>query len=163
VAWSGRDDECGAVSPADLSFEPASAADMEALADLRVEAMRDSLEQLGRFDPDRARQRIRDGFMPECTRHIAVAGHRVGFLVVKRTPAGMLLDHLYVSPAHQGRGIGSLVMSRLIAEARQSQLDIHVGALRGSRSNAFYLRHGFIQTDEGPWDIYYSRPHEPAA
>ncbi|RQT13111.1 hypothetical protein [Burkholderia contaminans] len=31
------------------------------------------------------------------------------------------------------------------------------GALRGSDSNRFYARHGFVQADEAEWDIYYMR------
>jgi len=33
-----------------------------------------------------------------------------------------------------------------------------VGALRGSDSNRFYRRHGFVQTAESEWDIDYLRP-----
>ena len=41
-----------------LTFVAASLADGEALASLRVAAMRESLERIGRFDPQRARQRF---------------------------------------------------------------------------------------------------------
>ena len=46
----------------------------EALADLRVAAMRPSLEALGRFDPDRARSRFLDKFIRVATRKIVVDG-----------------------------------------------------------------------------------------
>ena len=35
---------------------------------------------------------------------------------------------------------------------------MRVTALRGSGSNAFYLRHGFAQVGESEWDIEYERP-----
>ena len=50
------------MGPAALSFRPVATADGEALAALRVEAMRLSLERVGRFDPDRARLRFLDAF-----------------------------------------------------------------------------------------------------
>jgi hypothetical protein len=41
-----------------LSLTPAHAEDFEALLALRVTAMRESLERIGRFDPGRARARF---------------------------------------------------------------------------------------------------------
>ncbi len=41
-----------------IALAPASARDADRLADIRVEAMRMSLEALGRFDPVRARARF---------------------------------------------------------------------------------------------------------
>jgi hypothetical protein len=36
---------------------------------------------------------------------------------------------------------------------------LHVGALRGSDSNRFYLRHGFVlEKKMGEWDNTYVRP-----
>ncbi|KAG0933391.1 hypothetical protein G6F31_016327 [Rhizopus arrhizus] len=43
-------------------------------------------------------------------------------------------------------------------EADSRGLPVAVGALRGSDSNRFYRRHGFVQTAESEWDIDYLRP-----
>jgi hypothetical protein len=53
-----------------ITFENAVASDAEALAAIRVEAMRESLERIGRFDPQRARERFLSAFSPTHTRHI---------------------------------------------------------------------------------------------
>ncbi|WP_268998748.1 GNAT family N-acetyltransferase [Paraburkholderia sejongensis] len=68
-----------------------------------------------------------------------------------------VLDHLYVLPEHQRKGIGAAVLRDVFAQADAKRVPIHLGALRGSDSNRFYQRHGFIQTDEAEWDIYYLR------
>ncbi len=148
-----------------ISLAPVGAADLDGLVALRVEAMRDSLERLGRFDPVRAGERLRSGFVPAATRHILAAGERVGFVVVKPQDGGLLLDHLYVRPAFQGRGIGARVLAMVFAEADALGLAIHVGALKQSGSNRFYLRNGFTEVSTGEWDIYYVRgaaAHRPA-
>jgi hypothetical protein len=44
----------------------------EALAELRIAAMRPSLEAVGRFDPDRARSRFLNNFCREATRKVEV-------------------------------------------------------------------------------------------
>lgn len=141
-----------------LTFEPATDADFDALVTLRIAAMRESLERIGRFDPARARERFRNGFDPALTRHIVADGQRVGFLVVKPEPDALKLDHLYLHPDHQGRGLGSATLQKVIAEANALGLPIRLGALRGSDANRFYQRHGFVQTHEEEWDIYYLRP-----
>lgn len=145
------------VSPDVISFNFVSASDADALADLRVEAMRESLERIGRFDPQRARSRFLAGFAPEVTREIRVGGERAGFFALRTEPGGLLLDHLYVRPSHQSRGIGSAVLSSVFAEADARGLPVRVGALRGSESNSFYRRHGFELVEEAQFDNYYVR------
>ena len=140
-----------------LSFEPASAADAEELVAIRIEAMRESLERVGRFDPVRARERFLSGFDPSCTQHIVLEGQRVGFHVLKPSEGGLLLDHLYIRPAFQGLGIGARVLQAVFARADEQGLVLRVGALRESRSNDFYRRHGFVQEKQGEFDNYYVR------
>src|SRR5690349_18809771 len=117
-----------------LTLTPVIASDAEALAALRVEAMRESLERVGRFDPARARERFLSGFMPEHTRHIEMNGDRVGFCVVKPHGGELQLDHLYVHPRRQGEGIGAAVLALLFDEADAEGLAVRVGALRESDS-----------------------------
>lgn len=129
--------------------------DAEQLVALRIAAMRDSLTRIGRFDPQRARERFLSGYSPAHTRHIALAGRRVGFVVVKPEPNALLLDHLYIHPDSQGRGLGAMVLASVIAEARAQGLPLRVGALRDSDSNRFYLRHGFKLVAQEEFDNYY--------
>jgi GNAT superfamily N-acetyltransferase len=141
-----------------LVFTPAVPGDAEALVALRIEAMRESLARIGRFDPARARERFLAGFSPAHTRHVDANGERVGFVVTKPQADCLLLDHLYLHPAHQGRGIGSAVLEQVFEEARAMALPVRVGALRGSDANRFYIRHGFQEVERGDHDHYYIRP-----
>jgi hypothetical protein len=76
-----------------FQFRPAATEDAEALADLRVLSMKDSLMALGRFDPLRARNRFLSGFEPCCTWQIYEKEQRVGFWVLKPQDPAWLLDH----------------------------------------------------------------------
>lgn len=140
-----------------VSLQPVRLEESEELVRLRIAAMRDSLERIGRFDPMRARERFLSSFVPEHTSHILFEGERVGFLAIKPTTDGLSLEHLYVQSEHQGRGIGATVLGILFAAADSQALPLRVGALRGSDSNRFYLRHGFVRVGESEWDIYYER------
>jgi len=141
-----------------ITFTPVIPEDFAKLVDLRVAAMREGLEHLGRFNPERARERLRKSFYPEHTRYIVFDGQKVGFYTFRPFGDALYLDHLYVLPGHQSLGIGSHVMRKLIAEADARRQPIHVGALKGSASNRFYQRHGFKIEREEDWDIYYVRP-----
>ena len=129
--------------------------DAEQLVALRIAAMRDSLARIGRFDPQRARERFLSGYSPAHTRHIEVAGRRIGFVAVKPQADALLLDHLYIRPGSQGQGIGAIVLARIIDEARALCLPLKVGALRDSDANRFYQRHGFKLVTQEEFDNYY--------
>ena len=141
-----------------LKLTPVEDSDLEALVGIRIEAMRESLERIGRFDPLRARERFAAGFSAQRTRYISVDGRPVGFIAIKPFADHLLLDHLYIHPDSQGRGIGGRALHTVFAEADALGLPLKVGALRGSDSNRFYLRHGFERVEESDWDIYYQRP-----
>ncbi|WP_323122269.1 GNAT family N-acetyltransferase [Burkholderia alba] len=140
-----------------IQFAPTAADDADTLVALRIAAMRDSLERIGRFDPERARARFLSAFAPEHCRFIVADGTRVGFAQVRPNDGHLALEHFYIAPAHQGKSIGSAALRMIAADADARSLDLHVGALRGSDSNRFYQRHGFAQTGEDEWDIYYVR------
>ena len=144
-----------------VNLVPATAEDAESLAELRVLAMQPSLERLGRFDPQRARHRFLSTFEPRLTRHVEAGGERVGFVVVRPHEEGWLLDHFYIHPDHQDRGIGATVLLYVFREADQAGQPIRVGALRESDSNRFYVRYGFRLVQEAEWDLYYVRDPEP--
>jgi len=133
--------------------------DVDDLVAIRIEAMRDSLERVGRFDPVRARERFVSGFEAHSTRYIEVAGDRVGFVVVKHYPDQLVLDHLYVRPSAQGAGVGAAVLAQIFKEADAAALPIKVGALKESASNRFYTRHGFQFVESSEFDNYYVRQH----
>ena len=136
---------------------PASHRDLEDLVAIRIEAMRESLERVGRFDPERARERFVAGFDASSTRRIEVSGALVGLVVIKHHQGEWLLDHLYVKPAAQGSGIGAQVLTQVFREADEAGRAIRVGTLKESASNRFYTRHGFIFVESGEFDHYYVR------
>ena len=141
-----------------VHFEPAAAHDAEELVSLRIAAMRPSLERVGRFDPQRARDRFLATFAPSSTQHLVVDGRKVGFLVVRDESDHLLLDHLYVHPEHQGKGIGAAALALVFTDADARLMPVRVGALTESASNRFYVRHGFELIEETEWDNYYVRP-----
>ncbi|KWE58822.1 GNAT family acetyltransferase [Burkholderia ubonensis] len=140
-----------------LTYASTTRDDAETLVQIRIASMRESLERVGRFDPQRARARFLSSFDPECCKFILVNDATVGFFLVRPADEHLTLEHLYILPAHQGKGIGSAVLASIFADADSRLLPVKVGALRGSDSNRFYLQHGFVKVADAQWDIYYVR------
>lgn len=130
---------------------PVVDADFEAMLALRIEALRESLERLGRFNPDVARVRLKSQFRPEWMQHLVVDGERVGYFTVEPREGELRLHHLYLRPQAQGQGIGAWVLDGIKARG----LPITLAALRESRANDFYRRHGFRVVQEQDFDIEY--------
>jgi ribosomal protein S18 acetylase RimI-like enzyme len=143
---------------AKLELRPAGEGDFEAMLSLRLMAMRESLERLGRFDPERARQRLAREFRPSCTRHILRNGELVGYVVVFERDDTLVLDHLYIHPQAQREGIGSWVMRQVIERADARGLPICVTTLKLSDANRFYERHGFELREQSDCELTYVRP-----
>ncbi|WP_010175830.1 GNAT family N-acetyltransferase [Pseudomonas sp. PAMC 25886] len=141
----------------------AQQSDLDDLVAIRIDARRESLERVGRFDPVRARERFVSGFEAHNTHYIEVSGERVGFVVVKHHPTELVLDHFYVRPCAQGSGIGSAVLTQIFKAADAAALPIKVGALKESASNRFYIRHGFQFVESTEFDNYYVRQHLTAS
>jgi hypothetical protein len=77
-------------------MRPVTADEAPMLASIRVEAMRESLERVGRFDEARARARLLDAFDAGRTRAIELDGEVIGLVVLRPIEEGLLLDHLYL-------------------------------------------------------------------
>jgi GNAT superfamily N-acetyltransferase len=140
-----------------LSLQPVDSSDFEAMLALRVDAMRPSLERVGRFDPARSRERLQAGFVVPFMHHIVLDGAgRIGFVTLKPEDTDALrLDHLYLRTGFQGLGIGEWVLEWAKSQAREQQLDIKLTALVRSDANRFYLRHGFVLEGEEGVDLHY--------
>ena len=138
-----------------ITFRSVTIADADALVAIRIEAMRESLERVGRFDELRARERFSSTFEPQHTQYVLLNGQVAGFAVIKNMPDYLKLDRLYIRPIFQRQGVGVAVLQELFAHAVSENKPIHVGAFKGSESNQFYLRHGFKLVEAAEFDNYY--------
>jgi GNAT superfamily N-acetyltransferase len=144
---------------------PVVESDFDDMVVLRIEALRDSLERLGRYDPSRARARLADGFAPQHMHHIELDDQRIGFVTLRpddaAQPPSMRLNHLYIRPGAQGRGTGEWVLNWAKGQAVAAGRDITLSALKLSDANRFYVRHGFVVIGESEFDVEYRWLFDP--
>ncbi|MCG9917572.1 MAG: GNAT family N-acetyltransferase [Phenylobacterium sp.] len=140
-------------------FTPAGPEHLAALTDLRLAVMADSFNRIGRFDPERARVWFADTYRPETTRLILVDGEMAGCVAFHAVEAGVLkLEHFYLDPRWQGRGLGTAILDGLLAEADAAGARVILTVLRQSDAQRLYERRGFTVTGRDDLDVYMERP-----
>jgi GNAT superfamily N-acetyltransferase len=143
-------------------LRPASAADVEPVAELRAVVMRPDLERLGRYDGHRVRQRLRDAFDPAHTWVVEAGGAFAGCVALRPADGGYWLEHFYLAPEAQGAGIGSGVLRGLLDRCDRERAPVRLNVLRGSPARRLYERHGFVPESEDAVDVFMVRPLSPA-
>ncbi|MEU9358659.1 GNAT family N-acetyltransferase [Streptomyces sp. NPDC048301] len=139
------------------ALRPALAEDVEAIAELRAVVMRPDLERLGRYDEHRVRQRFRDGYQPGQTEIVLIDDAFAGCAALRPEADGWWLESFYLAPEVQGRGIGTGVLTALLARADAEGVPVRLQVLQGSAARGLYERHGFVREREDPVDVYMVR------
>ncbi|MEV5733306.1 GNAT family N-acetyltransferase [Streptomyces sp. NPDC052292] len=138
---------------ADWSLRSATTADVETIAELRAAVMRADLERLGRYDEHRVRQRLRDSFSTRYTSVVMSGGDFAGCVTVRPAGDRRWLEHFYLAPHHQGRGLGSAVLRSVLERADAQGRTVALKVLQGSAARRLYERHGFVVEAEDPVDV----------
>jgi GNAT superfamily N-acetyltransferase len=140
--------------PPSWELRAASAGDVEPLANLRVAVLRDDLSRLGRFNEVRVRQRFRDGFEAAHTWGIHIDGRLNGCVAMRPDYGAVWLEHFYIHPDHQGRGIGGEVLRAILDQFGSASPPVRLNVLQGSTARSLYERHGFITDSEDSVDVF---------
>ncbi|MFI6853039.1 GNAT family N-acetyltransferase [Streptomyces sp. NPDC050416] len=139
------------------AMRPAESADVEPVAELRAVVMRPDLERLGRFDEHRVRQRLRDSFSPQHASIIEADGTFAGSVTLRPSENGHRLEHFYLSPHVQSRGLGTAVLRSLLTRTDTAGDLVRLNVLQGSPARRLYERHGFTIETQDPIDIFMLR------
>ena len=139
-------------------FGPAGEADFEPLLTLRIEVMREHLERVFRYDPERARRFFREQFDEPGMRAILIGDETVGCVGFRIGTDEIKLDSFYLARRHHNKGLGTTILKVLLAEADALGLPVRLEVLNGSKADRFYLRHGFVKLSQDAIEGEYERP-----
>jgi ribosomal protein S18 acetylase RimI-like enzyme len=125
-----------------LTFRAATEADIPFLLELRRRTMSEHLRASG-IEPSQSERRARVLASFDCAEIIVLAGTPVGLLKVVRGPDNWDLLQIQIVPEQQGRGFGSTILEKLLADAVQAQVTVSLSVLNSNPARQLYERLGF--------------------
>jgi len=151
--------------PESIRLSAAEPSDADRLAELRAEALFESLNQLGRYSEQGVRERFHRSFEPAFTRIIETDGEFAGCIALKPAEDGYLLEHFYLRQETRGSGVGAEVLGRVLAEAASADpaAAVRLNVLQGSAARRLYERFGFETESEDEIDVFMILRPEPEA
>ena len=123
-----------------MSLRRACASDAAAIAAIHLAARRQAMPYLPELHAqDEVRAWVAAGMLPSAVVWVAeMAGQLAGYLALKGTE----VEHLYVAPRWQSRGVGSSLLSKA-KELSPGRLRLYAFQ-RNARARAFYEARGFV-------------------
>ncbi|MFJ4254169.1 GNAT family N-acetyltransferase [Microbacterium sp. NPDC090003] len=118
--------------------------------------MRPDLERLDRYDSTWVRERFLRAFVPDNTWVIVVDGQDAGSVAVRDESDAVWIEHFYLDPGVQGRGVGTAVLTRVL-EQYGAGCAFRLNVLQGSAARRLYERHGFRLENEDAVDVFMIR------
>jgi GNAT superfamily N-acetyltransferase len=138
-----------------VGLRPAAAADSEFCFRLHKAAMGGYITAIWGWDEQCQRDFHARGFDPGRWQIITAGETDIGMLHVEYRPGEIYLSRIEILPGHQGRGIGTRLISALIDQARRKDQDLVLDVLTANtRARALYQRLGMTEVARhGPGNI----------
>jgi ribosomal protein S18 acetylase RimI-like enzyme len=129
-----------------IALRPAAAADSEFCFQLHKAAMGGYIAAIWGWDEQRQRALHTRAFRPGRWQIITASGADIGMLDVEYRPTEIYLGRIEILPSHQGRGIGTRLISALIDEAGRKDQDLVLDVLTVNQpARALYRRLGMTE------------------
>ena len=143
---------------AEVTLRQATAANSEFACQVRKATFRGYLEMASGWDEAEQRRLHEKRLAAQEFRVIQASGEDVGILAITRVDDCVRLHQLFILPEHQGKGIGKACMERVIQEATESGLPVHLQVLKvNGPAQEFYRKLGFQETGQNEWHILMER------
>jgi ribosomal protein S18 acetylase RimI-like enzyme len=134
-----------------LELRPASDADKPALFTLHCETMRQAIEATWEWNEAWQREDFDRRFAACLVSVIEIQGHMAGAIWIEPDPQRIYIAELQVRPEWQGRGIGTAVLERTIAEGAAHGVPVELSVLEANpRARQLYERLGFEVIEKAP-------------
>jgi ribosomal protein S18 acetylase RimI-like enzyme len=137
--------------PSDVRVEERAATDTdyEQMWCLHVDAMRDYVAATWGWEDELQERLFRDRWQRKLAERVLVDGSIVAAWLIEHRPDDIFLSFVEVASSHQGRGIGTVIVRRVLSEAAAARLPARLRVLRSNPgARRLYERLGFTVEKE---------------
>ena len=144
----------------DLSpiLQPATPADAELVFDVKKAALAPYSSKLWDWDDGLQRQFFIQEFDPTPIQIIVHDGQNIGTVTTHDNPEMVMLDEIYILPAYQNQGIGTCILTAILAMVKGLGKPLMLQVHKASPARHLYDRLGFVQV--GETEGYYLMKHD---
>lgn len=136
-----------------ITLRPITPSDLDFAWNLYRQSMKPLTEALMEWVDERQKQVVEGDVLGGEASIIVRNGHDLGWLHVRETIDALELCQLYVAPEVQNRGIGTVIVERLIGEARRKGKDLNLEVVKNNRARRLYERLGFVPAGESEYKL----------
>lgn len=130
-------------------LRPATEEDMRRLFEIHRAAMREYVDRVWGWDEADQEGRFREYFRTASLEAIEVVGEVAGFVHIAETPEEITIANIELAPAYQNLGIGSDIMQRTLARARERGIPVTLRVLKvNPEARRLYDSLGFVHVGE---------------
>ena len=131
-----------------INLRDADSGDMSFLWELHVASMREYVDATYGWNDTDQKSRFDTGFRPAGIQIIDVDGKLVGMWETNQQADPWFLARIAIIPAYQNKGIGSSLITELLAHADLQDRQVALQVLRVNPARALYERFGFLTYEE---------------
>ena len=136
-----------------ITLRPITLSDLDFAWNLYRQSMKPLTEALMEWVDERQKQVVERDVVSGEASIIVQDGHDRGWLRVRESIDGLELCQLYVTLEVQNRGIGTVIVGRLIGEARRKGKKLNLEVVKNNRARRLYERLGFVPAGESEYKL----------
>jgi GNAT superfamily N-acetyltransferase len=144
-----------------IFVRPALPSDVDFARGLYFETMRATIEPLFGWDRRRQEESFAGWFDLQEAGIIVADGCDAGWMQIRTNEREIFLGSLYVIPEMQRRGIGTYILSELIAQCQHSSKALTLAVMKMNPAIRLYERLGFRVTHEDAYKFYMRAYEDP--
>jgi ribosomal protein S18 acetylase RimI-like enzyme len=131
-----------------LHLRPACSGDFSFLRTLHRTALKEYVAQIWGWDEEQQEKLLRERFDPVKMQIIQLEGRDIGVLQVDDNGTEIVLTSILIVTECQNRGIGSQIITDIIAKADERRVPLKLSVLKPNPARTLYERLGFSITSE---------------
>jgi ribosomal protein S18 acetylase RimI-like enzyme len=132
-----------------IEMRQATADDKNFLWDVFCVSMKDYITQTrGEWDEQREEAQFRNQLDLLTTQVVHANNLAVGFIMAPIKDSARWIHTICIAPEHQRKGIGTEILGRVIAQAKEQKVPLYLGVLKVNPARRLYQRLGFRVIEE---------------